>query len=164
MSLEGNLGYSDKCAIWVIHVTWMLCNVTLRVTLLTHSQAPAWECSLGSSSFQYSEARASTSRLPIWRLGTSAMARRDSFHVCGSNPNVVYDVSLIHPTRSNDSTRFRKACISTTQKTLRENTCTIASGDYSTPVSQRLKSSNVSVGVATPDQHRVSLYNFEEDL
>ena len=40
---------------------------------------------------------------------------------------------------SNDSTRFRKACISTTQKTLRENTCTIASGDYSTPVSQRLR-------------------------
>jgi hypothetical protein len=39
---------------------------------------------------------------------------------------------------SNDSTRFRKACISTTQKTLRENTCTIASGDYSTPVSQRM--------------------------
>ena len=39
-----------------------------------------------------------------------------------------------HP---NDSTRFRKACIFTTQKTLRENTCTIASGDYSTPVSQR---------------------------
>ena len=38
---------------------------------------------------------------------------------------------------SNDSTRFRKACIFTTQKTLRENTCTIASGDYSTPVSQR---------------------------
>ncbi|MFA5925152.1 MAG: hypothetical protein WC856_28395, partial [Methylococcaceae bacterium] len=38
-----------------------------------------------------------------------------------------------HP---NDSTRFRKACIFTTQKTLRENTCTIASGDYSTPVSQ----------------------------
>ena len=40
-----------------------------------------------------------------------------------------------HP---NDSTRFRKACIFTTQKTLRENTCPIASGDYSTPVSQRL--------------------------
>ena len=34
-----------------------------------------------------------------------------------------------HP---NDSRRFRKACISTTQITLRENTCTIASGDYST--------------------------------
>ncbi|MDO9268100.1 MAG: transposase, partial [Methylobacter sp.] len=30
-----------------------------------------------------------------------------------------------------------KACIFTTQKALRENTCTIASGDYSTPVSQR---------------------------
>jgi hypothetical protein len=40
---------------------------------------------------------------------------------------------------SNDSTRFRKACIFTTL-TLRENTCTIASGDYSTPVSQRMKS------------------------
>jgi hypothetical protein len=39
---------------------------------------------------------------------------------------------------SNDSTRFRKACIFTTL-TLRENTCTIASGDYSTPVSQRTK-------------------------
>ncbi|GAB6140385.1 hypothetical protein JCM14076_11140 [Methylosoma difficile] len=37
----------------------------------------------------------------------------------------------------NDSTRFRTACIFTTQKTLRENTSTIASGDYSTPVSQR---------------------------
>jgi len=37
----------------------------------------------------------------------------------------------------NDSTRCRKACIFTPQKTLRENTCTIASGDYSTPVSQR---------------------------
>ncbi len=33
----------------------------------------------------------------------------------------------------NDSTRFRKACIFTTQKVLRENTCPIASGDYSTP-------------------------------
>ena len=41
---------------------------------------------------------------------------------------------------SNDLTRFRKACISTTQKTLRGNTCTIASGDYSTPVSQRRSS------------------------
>ena len=41
---------------------------------------------------------------------------------------------------SNDSTRFRKACIFTTQKALRENTCTIASGDYSTPVSQRTTS------------------------
>jgi hypothetical protein len=30
-----------------------------------------------------------------------------------------------------------KACIFTTQKALRENTCAIASGDYSTPVSQR---------------------------
>jgi hypothetical protein len=29
----------------------------------------------------------------------------------------------------NDSTRSRKACIFTTQTTLRENTCTIASGD-----------------------------------
>ncbi len=38
---------------------------------------------------------------------------------------------------SNDSTRFRKACIFTTQTALRENTCPIASGDYSTPVSQR---------------------------
>ena len=37
----------------------------------------------------------------------------------------------------NDSTRFRKACIFTTHKALRENTCPIASGDYSTPVSQR---------------------------
>ena len=50
---------------------------------------------------------------------------------------------VAYPTRGmqhryrNDSTRFRKACIFTTQKTLRENTCTIASGDYSTPVSQR---------------------------
>ena len=38
----------------------------------------------------------------------------------------------------NDSTRFRKACIFTTHKALRENTCPIASGDYSTPVSQRM--------------------------
>ena len=44
---------------------------------------------------------------------------------------------------SNDSTQFRKACIFTTQKTLRENTCTIASGDYSTPVSQRGKLQSV---------------------
>ena len=48
-----------------------------------------------------------------------------------------------HPTRGaqhhsrNDSTRFRKACIFTTQKTLRENTCPIASGDYSTPCDKR---------------------------
>ena len=41
----------------------------------------------------------------------------------------------------NDSTRCRKACIFTTQKALRKNTCTIASGDYSTPVSQRATSS-----------------------
>jgi hypothetical protein len=53
-----------------------------------------------------------------------------------------------HPTRGaqhhsrNDSTRFRKACIFTTQKALRENTCTIASGDYSTPVSQRVLTAN----------------------
>ena len=32
---------------------------------------------------------------------------------------------------------FAKACIFTTHKALRENTCPIASGDYSTPVSQR---------------------------
>ena len=53
---------------------------------------------------------------------------------------------VAYPTRGtqhryrNDSTRFRKACIFTTQKALRENTCTIASGDYSTPVSQRPRS------------------------
>ena len=46
---------------------------------------------------------------------------------------------VAYPTRGmqhrsrNDSTRFRKACIFTTQKALRENTCPIASGDYSTP-------------------------------
>ncbi|MFA6164213.1 MAG: hypothetical protein WC685_12380 [Methylobacter sp.] len=57
---------------------------------------------------------------------------------CPSRP-----ASLVrHPTRGgshhpNDSTRFRKACIFTPHKTLRKNTCTIASGDYSTPVSQR---------------------------
>ena len=50
---------------------------------------------------------------------------------------------VAYPTRGmqhryrNDSTRFRKACIFTTHKALRENTCPIASGDYSTPVSQR---------------------------
>ena len=59
----------------------------------------------------------------------------------------------------NDSTRFRKACIFTTQKTLRENTCPIASGDYSTPVSQRLvlehinSSERLSAGLkALPDK------------
>jgi len=52
-----------------------------------------------------------------------------------------------HPARGaqhhsrNDSTRCRKACIFTTQKALRENTCAIASGDYSTPVSQRTQQS-----------------------
>ena len=62
---------------------------------------------------------------------------------------------------SNDSTRFRKACIFTTQKTLRENTCTIASGDYSTPVSQRRMQGNfdsttfvLSDGVACNTQAR----------
>jgi hypothetical protein len=45
---------------------------------------------------------------------------------------------------SNDSTRCRKACIFTTLK-LRENTCTIASGDYSTPVSQRMKSASIEL-------------------
>ncbi|MBT9098296.1 PAS domain S-box protein [Methylovulum psychrotolerans] len=39
---------------------------------------------------------------------------------------------------SNDSTRFRIACIFTSAS-LRENSGTIASGDYSTPVSQRWK-------------------------
>ena len=52
---------------------------------------------------------------------------------------------VAYPTRGmqhryrNDSTRFRKACIFTTHKALRENTCPIASGDYSTPVSQRTR-------------------------
>lgn len=61
---------------------------------------------------------------------------------CPSRP-----ASLVgYPTRGiqhhsrNDSTRCRKACIFTPQKTLRENTCPIASGDYSTPVSQRTMS------------------------
>ncbi|POZ52420.1 SMI1/KNR4 family protein [Methylovulum psychrotolerans] len=40
---------------------------------------------------------------------------------------------------SNDSTRFRIACIFTSAS-LRENSGTIASGDYSTPVSQRWSS------------------------
>ena len=36
----------------------------------TRSQAPAWECRPGSSSFQSREAGASASRLPSWSLGT----------------------------------------------------------------------------------------------
>ncbi|MDO9104775.1 MAG: hypothetical protein Q7U57_07415, partial [Methylovulum sp.] len=35
---------------------------------------------------------------------------------------------------------FVKPAFSLRKKTLRENTCTIASGDYSTPVSQRKNS------------------------
>jgi hypothetical protein len=35
------------------------------------SQAQAWEFGFGSSSFLFREARASLSRFPIWRLGTS---------------------------------------------------------------------------------------------
>jgi hypothetical protein len=54
----------------------------------------------------------------------------------------------------NDSTRFRKACIFTTQKALRENTCTIASGDYSTPVSQRLY----------PKIHKLRLKSYQPTL
>jgi len=37
---------------------------------LTRSQAPAWECRPGSSSFQSHEAGASASRFPSWSLGT----------------------------------------------------------------------------------------------
>ncbi|POZ52506.1 hypothetical protein AADEFJLK_01988 [Methylovulum psychrotolerans] len=43
---------------------------------------------------------------------------------------------------SNDSTRFRIACIFTSAS-LRENSGTIASGDYSTPVSQRSSINNL---------------------
>ena len=50
---------------------------------------------------------------------------------------VAYPTGGMQHRYRNDSTRFRKACIFTTQKALRENTCPIASGDYSTPVSQR---------------------------
>jgi len=50
---------------------------------------------------------------------------------------VAYPAGGMQHRYRNDSTRFRKACIFTTQKALRENTCPIASGDYSTPVSQR---------------------------
>ena len=58
---------------------------------------------------------------------------------CPSRPAsfVGYPTRGIQLHSRNDSTRFRKACIFTTQKTLRENTCPIASWDYSTPVSQR---------------------------
>jgi len=37
------------------------------------SQAPAWECRLGSSSFQSREAGASASGFPSWSLETSAI-------------------------------------------------------------------------------------------
>jgi len=59
---------------------------------------------------------------------------------CPSRPAsfVGYPSRGIQHHSRNDSTRCRKACIFTTQKTLRENTCPIASGDYSTPVSQRM--------------------------
>jgi hypothetical protein len=50
---------------------------------------------------------------------------------------VAYPTRGMQHSSRNDSTRFRKACIFTTHKALRENTCPIASGDYSTPVSQR---------------------------
>ena len=50
---------------------------------------------------------------------------------------VAYPTGGMQHRYRNDSTRFRKACIFTTHKALRENTCPIASGDYSTPVSQR---------------------------
>jgi len=53
-----------------------------------------------------------------------------------------------------------KACIFTTQKTLRENTCTIASGDYSTPVSQR-KPFKDKQGELNNDYDRVSRELFE---
>ena len=54
---------------------------------------------------------------------------------------VAYPAGGMQHSYRNDSTRFRKACIFTTQKALRENICPIASGDYSTPVSQRACSS-----------------------
>jgi len=58
---------------------------------------------------------------------------------CPSRPAsfVGYPARGIQHHSRNDSTRCRKACIFTTQKTLRENTCAIASGNYSTPASQR---------------------------
>jgi|GEM_PF-1792840 len=61
---------------------------------------------------------------------------------CPSRPAsfVGYPARGIQHHSRNDSTRCRKACIFTTQKALRENTCPIASGDYSTPVSQRKRS------------------------
>gem|GEM_PF-1445804 len=58
---------------------------------------------------------------------------------CPSRPAsfVGYPARGIQHHSRNDLMRCRKACIFTTQKALRENTCAIASGDYSTPVSQR---------------------------
>ncbi|POZ49607.1 Tn3 family transposase [Methylovulum psychrotolerans] len=47
----------------------------------------------------------------------------------------------------NDSTRFRIACIFTSAS-LRENSGTIASGDYSTPVSQRLNPTEIMTDTA----------------
>jgi len=41
----------------------------------TRSQAPAWECRPGSSSFPSCEAGASASRFPSWSLGTRSGAR-----------------------------------------------------------------------------------------
>ena len=66
---------------------------------------------------------------------------------CPSRPAsfVGYPTRGIQHHSRNDSTRCRKACIFTTQKALRENTCPIASGDYSTPVSQRMLNSIVTI-------------------
>jgi len=52
-----------------------ICTILLAIdsqftAICTRSQAPAWECRPGSSSFQSCEAGASTSRFPSWSLGT----------------------------------------------------------------------------------------------
>ena len=78
-------------------------------------------------------------------LGTTRLLSRSGSCVgracflCPTFPrsNTAKALRFIQHHSRNDSTRCRKACIFTPQTTLRENTCPIASGDYSTPVSQR---------------------------
>ena len=59
----------------------------------------------------------------------------------------------------NDSTRCRKACIFTTQKALRENTCAIASVDYSTSVSQRMREHHFDLSNVSLTPENLSAYD-----
>ncbi len=51
---------------------------------------------LRSESYELSACQKRRDAMKLWQY---SMARRDTFHECGSNSNVVYDASLIHPTR-----------------------------------------------------------------